>query len=239
MILRKLSWALIGLSLLLGEIVANGQQKSAKLDVMPSAGSAVGLVKTATDGRWLVLSTPSMSSVNAESLKRSPEAGGGSIVYWEGKPGSSYLVILIADKITDGLATASVTLGGTAPADPTQPSPHPSDPNSPTTPATTKVDHLTYVYDKDQGPVPRTVSAALAKLNAGTTGVAHGLTPITADEFEIHDTDGDNEVPDQFKVAKEQAEKAGLPSLVATSGGKWVRTVKSPKSEAEVLEAAK
>ena len=89
---------------------------------------------------------------------------------------------------------------------------------------------VTYVYEKDDGDVPVAVRVAFDLLNR---------KGITANPFEDDTRDGNNEVPDQYKVALEAANKAGLPSLVATAGQKVIRVVKAPTKVEEVLEAAK
>lgn len=99
---------------------------------------------------------------------------------------------------------------------------------SPFSPAVTAV---TYVYEKDESPVPSAVQAAINTLNREQK--------VLATIYEDDNEDGTGEVPAQYKVAYEAAKQAGLPALVATAGDKVVRTVKAPKTDAEVLEAAR
>lgn len=94
----------------------------------------------------------------------------------------------------------------------------------------TKVDAVVYVYEKDESAVPSPVMAALNTLNR---------QGIVATLFEDDTKDGTGETPEQYKVPFAAAKEAGMPALVATAGEKVVRVVKSPKTEAEVLEAAK
>jgi len=102
----------------------------------------------------------------------------------------------------------------------------------PTNPVTTKVTKATYVYDKDMGPVPKHVAAALAKINVG------GSSPFVADEFEIHNTTGTGQVPKQHQLALEAAKQTGLPCFVVERGS-TVSVIKSPTTEDQVLEAVK
>jgi hypothetical protein len=88
-----------------------------------------------------------------------------------------------------------------------------------------------YVFEKDSNSVPRAVASALQQLNAAGS--------VVATEFERDTTDGAGEVPDQYLAALDAAVKAGLPCLVVLSGKTVLRTVRDPKTEAAVLEAAK
>lgn len=95
--------------------------------------------------------------------------------------------------------------------------------------APAKVDRVTYVRD-EKAPVPAGVSAALAELN---------MQGILATEFPDDATDGDDDVPDQYKIALPAARTSGIPSLVVQAGDKVLRTLKEPKTKEQVLEAAK
>lgn len=118
-----------------------------------------------------------------------------------------------------GDSVTSITIGDTP-----DPTPHP---------VTTKVDRVTYVYEKDQGGVPVNVQVALAKINEGRK--------ILASEFEDDTVDGDGDVPDQYKIALEQSKTTGIPCLVVQSGTKVVRVVKITKTTTlnEIMEAVK
>lgn len=205
-------------------------QQAAVLQVLPSPGKSAAVVKTTSAGRWIVLAGD-LSPVPSEAFKRSAEAGGGSVLIFEATAGK-YTVVFVPDNIAEGLAATAVVLGGTAPANPTQPDPPPTNPP----PVTTTGLHVTLVYEKDQGPVRPAVAAALAKLNQQAIDAGRSAF---ADEFEEDTTDGDGQVPDQFRLALEAARKAGLPALVVVSGGKVMRVVKDPRTEADVLEAVK
>lgn len=89
---------------------------------------------------------------------------------------------------------------------------------------------VTYVYEKDQNPVPSPVLVALNTLNR---------TGLIATVFEKDTKDGTGETPEQYKVPLAAANAAGLPALVVTAGDKVIRTVKAPATAEAVLEAAK
>ncbi len=93
-----------------------------------------------------------------------------------------------------------------------------------------KVTKVTYVWEKDNTAIPRPVAAALNQLN---------VLGILATDIEADVTDGDGQVPDQYKVAIEAAKKEGLPCLVVQAGDELVRVVKDPKTLEAVMEAAK
>jgi len=50
-------------------------------------------------------------------------------------------------------------------------------------------------------------------------------------------TNGDGEVPAQYRLALEAARKAGLPAMVAMAGGQVLRVTPKPSNEAAVMEA--
>lgn len=101
--------------------------------------------------------------------------------------------------------------------------------NFPSVIAPSKVDRVTYVRD-EKTPTPAGVSAALAELN--TQG-------ILATEFPDDATDGDGDVPEQYKIALPAARTSGVPSLVVQAGDKVLRTLKAPTTKEQVLEVAK
>jgi hypothetical protein len=105
----------------------------------------------------------------------------------------------------------------------------PSLPNIPNVIPSIKADRVVYVYEKDSGGIPSGVAAGLSKLNAAG---------IVATAFEEDTTDGSGETPEQYKLAKEAATKAGLPALVVQAGGTVLRVVKGPTTEQHVTEAA-
>jgi len=89
-----------------------------------------------------------------------------------------------------------------------------------------KADRVTYVYEKDQGGVPSAVMSGLNKLNE---------RKILATTHERDTKDGDQQIPDQYKVAVEAAKK--LPSLVVQAGDKVLKVVESPNTEEDVTKA--
>lgn len=91
-----------------------------------------------------------------------------------------------------------------------------------------KVTAVTYVHD-EKAAIPTGVSAAINELN--TKGIVASCFPDDA-------TDGDDQVPDQYKVTLPAAKAVGIPSLVVQSGAKVLRTVKAPTTKQQVLEAA-
>lgn len=93
-----------------------------------------------------------------------------------------------------------------------------------------KADAVVYIYEKDQTSVPSPVAVALDKLNR---------QGVTATTHEVDSTDGTGDVPEQYKLAVAAAKTTGLPALVVSGGGKVIRTLKDPRTEASVMEAAK
>jgi hypothetical protein len=98
---------------------------------------------------------------------------------------------------------------------------------SPLAPAVTTV---TYVYEQRETKVPSAVLAALDRINRELK--------IRATTFDVDTKDGDEQVPDQYKLPLTAAEAAGLPVLVVVGGDKVLRTVKDPKTADAVWEAA-
>ena len=93
-----------------------------------------------------------------------------------------------------------------------------------------KPDAVTFVFEKDQHAIPAPVLSALNKLNR---------QGVMATTHEVDTTDGTNEIPEQYKLVVPAAQAAGLPALVVSGKGKVIRTVKDPKTEEAVLEAAR
>jgi hypothetical protein len=116
------------------------------------------------------------------------------------------------------------------PPEPGPDPPRPDEPAPPTPVDPSKITAVTYVYEKDDTAIPSAVHVALNKLNR---------QGITATIFEQNTFDGDGQIPDQYAAALVAAKANGLPSLVVLADRKVVRTVKSPTTEDQVLEAAK
>jgi len=77
--------------------------------------------------------------------------------------------------------------------------------------------------------VPPFVTVAVNRLNRERKVVA---TLLEADT-----TDGDGDVPEQYRSALDAARKAGLPAVVALAGRTVIRVTPRPGSEAAVMEA--
>lgn len=86
-----------------------------------------------------------------------------------------------------------------------------------------------YVYEKDGGSPPPFVAVAVNRLNRERR--------IVATLLEADTTDGDDDVPDQYRAALEAARKAGLPAVVALAGQTVLRVTAKPATEAAVMEA--
>ena len=93
-----------------------------------------------------------------------------------------------------------------------------------------QVTSATYVYEKDATAVPSEVMSGLNRLNRERK--------IVATLFEQDSTDGDAQVPDQYKIPVAKAKEAGLPALVVLAGDSVLAVVKDPKTEKQVWEAA-
>ena len=85
-----------------------------------------------------------------------------------------------------------------------------------------EVDACVLVYEKDSHVVEPSVRAALNTLNRRNV-----LATLLEDDV----TDGDGDIPEQYKLPLEAARKAGLPCLVVMAGGKVLRVVTNPTAE--------
>jgi len=103
-------------------------------------------------------------------------------------------------------------------------------PDDPVPDPNEKVSRATYFYEKDEGGVPPGVAVALNEINSENNG-------IVATEFEDDNTDGDNEVPDQYRVGLEAARQNGFPCLVVQAGNKVIKVVSAPTKISQVMEA--
>jgi hypothetical protein len=90
-------------------------------------------------------------------------------------------------------------------------------------------DRAVYVYEKDATPVPTGVTVALDTLNRERKIVATLLEDDT--------TDGDGDIPDQYRPALEVARAKGLPALVVLSGSTVLSIVQDPKTAEEIARA--
>lgn len=156
------------------------------------------------------------------------------------KVNGCYIVVCDWNEPPFGLALHRVEVGGGTVPPPLDP---PSDPppnvpsNPPQNPPQSKTpNRVTYVYEKDSSLVPPGVAAALAKLNKQSIDAGGSLV---ASELEEDTVDGSGQVPDQYKEALQAAKNVGLPALVIEYPTGAPKTIKNPKTEAEVLEACK
>lgn len=110
---------------------SSAQEQAVDITIKPSSeGKSAAVCHTPSEGRWLVL-TDKLLPVQAESFLLK---NGGSVLFWEGDPGS-YGVIFIPNDIAEGLAARQVKLGHgpQPPPDPDDPDvPDPPDPDQPT-----------------------------------------------------------------------------------------------------------
>ena len=88
----------------------------------------------------------------------------------------------------------------------------PDDPDDPDDPDPNELDQAIYLYEKDEGPIPPGVMAALAKANEESEG------ELIAVPFEEDQRDGDGDVPERYAVAYEAGMKFKRPCLVLVSG---------------------
>jgi hypothetical protein len=98
----------------------------------------------------------------------------------------------------------------------------------PSLPPLNKVTSVTYVYEREQNKVPRSVSSALQQLNA---------SGIVATEFDQNTVTGEGTVPKQYIIALAAAKGSGLPALVVQCGDVVKKVVKAPTTAEQVLEA--
>ena len=93
------------------------------------------------------------------------------------------------------------------------------------------LDQVVYVYEKDDGPVPRPVAGALMEINLNEA------LKIEATEFESDTVDPDGDVPEQYQAALAAAKEAGLPALVVLAGDRVVKVIKDPSTMEQVMES--
>jgi hypothetical protein len=119
------------------------------------------------------------------------------------------------------------------PPEPGPDPPRPDEPAPPTPADPSKITAVTYVYEKDEGPVPAAVNLGLVKLNK---------LGILATEFEQNVFDGER-IPKPYEAALARAKSEGLPCLVVLADSTVVRALpdrkESPLTEAKILEAAR
>lgn len=86
-----------------------------------------------------------------------------------------------------------------------------------------------YVYEKDASAVPVGVTVALNRLNRERQ--------IVATLLEADTTDGDGDVPDQYKPVLEAARQKGLPALVVLAGSTVLAVVAAPTDADAIVRA--
>lgn len=149
-------------------------------------------------------------------------------------PPGSYEFVVSAAGIVDGKAvldqqTLNVVIAGPKPTTPTT-TPTTTTPPVVTPDPTVKVARATYVYERRQGSVPPPVLVALDKLNRAG---------VVANPIDQNVISGKGQAPAQHAVALSEAAKAGIPCLVVEYTSGPPKVLKSPTTEAAVLEAAK
>ena len=124
-----------------------------------------------------------------------------------------------------GLSVVLLAIAAEFDAQPVPPTPDQPEPD--TKPELVRV---TYVYEKDDSPVPAEIHAGINRLKREKK--------VLASLFEEDTTDADGDVPDQYKVALSEARTAGLPALVAEYADKSRKVLVNPKTEAQVWSLA-
>ncbi len=99
----------------------------------------------------------------------------------------------------------------------------------PETPVDAKADRVTYVYEREEGGVPRPISAKFRELSE---------SGITANAVDIDTVNGLGQTPEQYKVAFAAA-RGKLPAIVVQAGDKVIRVVEKPQTAKDVEEAIK
>lgn len=86
-----------------------------------------------------------------------------------------------------------------------------------------------YVYEKDASPVPVGVTVGLNRINRERQ--------IVATLLEADTTDGDGDVPDQYRPALDAAKAKGLPALVVLAGSTVLAVVNAPTDADAIVRA--
>lgn len=86
-----------------------------------------------------------------------------------------------------------------------------------------------YVYEKDSAAIPPGVTIGLDRLNRER----HVLATLLEDDT----TDGDGDVPDQYRAALAAARGRGLPALVVLSGSTVLAIVQAPTDADAVVRS--
>lgn len=191
-------------------------QTAARLTVMPSDGKAVGLVRTTIAGRWYVLAAD-LSPVRTEAFRLTPEAGGGSIIYWEGAAGTSYTVLFAPDDAAESLAAAVVKLGAGGQVGPDPPSP----PGPPVVgKAADEVVIVTESTERLSAEQLQIINGQEVRQAAATAGL----------EFRSVDRDITGPDAGRVKHAIDAAKDKPIPRIVFAAKGQVVASVELPAS---------
>lgn len=86
-----------------------------------------------------------------------------------------------------------------------------------------------YVYEKDASPVPVGVTVGLNRLNRERQ--------IVATLLEADTTDGDGDVPEQYRNALATARKRGMPCLVVLAGSTVLTAMPAPTDPDAIVRA--
>lgn len=123
------------------------------------------------------------------------------------------------------LAVAAWQIG---PAPAPRPGPGPAPVVEPDVEPTPQVTSVVYLHKKSTR-IPPAVKGAINEINRGGE--------IRASLHLYSTTDGDGEVPDQFKPAVEAVSEHELPTLVILAGDEVVDRIADPRTKDDVLEA--
>lgn len=140
-----------------------------------------------------------------------------------------HFVLVVAGNNANGGPEVDITTHDLVvkPRNPTLPPSNPTDP--PTNPS--KVTRVTYIYEKDNNPIPKYIEKALQLINGEYSGVVASI-------FEQNTTNLRGETPTQYQISLEAAKKAGIPCLVIQYADKTTKVL-SPKTVEEVMEEVK
>lgn len=126
------------------------------------------------------------------------------------------------------IAAGLILLGG-VPSMPAWPWAKPEPPAPVVAPVPGRATAAVYVYEKDTTAIPTAVTVALNRLNRERQ--------IVATLLEADTTDGDGDVPEQYRAALEAARKGTLPALVVLSGSTVLSAVPAPATADEIVRA--
>lgn len=186
----------------------------------PSAPDlAVGAVIVDNPGGWLVFKQQPFEPTTFTPINE------GAGVIFEGAPGKYIIFFFPPGQAIPQPQVTIKTLGGASVPPPV------------VDPPLSKVRRATYVYEKNQNPVPPAVAAALRALNEGRGPDHLDVDGISTSEFEQNNVNADGDVPEQYVQALKAAKEAGLPALVIESDDAVLRVMTNPTTEEDVYRA--